>query len=83
MLNPSEVGVVHRRRSDSTPHPGPLPVRGGEGEVAVHSTIAAICIGGPQGLVFRGVHVPAHLVGSGPKLGFKVEIRAVGLFLIV
>ncbi|MDB6063988.1 MAG: hypothetical protein JWR26_196 [Pedosphaera sp.] len=24
-------------------------------------------------LVFRGVHVPTHLVGRGPKLGFKVE----------
>ena len=32
-------------------------------------------------LVFRSVHVPAHLVGSGPKLGFKVERGAVGRFL--
>ena len=32
-------------------------------------------------LVFRGVHVPAHLVGGGPKLGFKVEGGAVGQFL--
>ena len=32
-------------------------------------------------LVFRGVHVPAHLVGSGPKLGFEVEGGAVGGFL--
>ena len=29
-------------------------------------------------LVFRGVHVPAHLVGGGPKLCFKVEGGAVG-----
>lgn len=31
MLIPGVVGVVHWRRSNSTPHPNPLPVRGGEG----------------------------------------------------
>ena len=34
-------------------------------------------------LVFGGVHVPAHLVGGGPKLGFEVEGGAVGRFLMI
>jgi hypothetical protein len=31
-------------------------------------------------LVFRGVHVPAQLVGGSPELGLKIKDRAVGLF---
>ena len=30
-------------------------------------------------LVFRSVHVPAHLVGGSPKLGFKVQAGVVGV----
>ena len=32
-------------------------------------------------LVFRSVHVPAHLIGGGPELGFEVEGRAVGFWI--
>ncbi len=30
--------------------------------------------------VFRGVHVAAHFIGNRPKLGFKVQGRAIRLF---
>ncbi len=28
-------------------------------------------------LVFRGIHVPAHLVGGSPELGFEIEAGVV------
>ena len=48
VLHPGGVGVALGRQIISTPHPSPLPVRGGEGEEA-HVVVLAEPVGVVEG----------------------------------